>query len=1332
MPRTESQVKGLYYPTPEPVISMIAQYLSCRYPSGDAQEMRFLDPCAGKGRALELLAKEYREHIQQMWHYCHTFPQVLTHGIEPNISRVKAARKVLDDVLHASFFQSLISSGDSLDGGFQLAFVNPPYDWDKESGGERLELTFLRRTTKKLCPGGVLIWIVPQWIVEKGASYLSQWYTDIKVLRFPDTPFATPEMVENKEKPVPMFEMFDQVVVIAQKGFGQRSDRSTEKVLIELGTTDNPHDDISPIEAVTSRSDGYGQYSIPIARSAIKYWSPSRFDPEEAAALLAVPQGASLPANGVYSKLQYKALHWPSDQDRGNASGRPVQPLKDGHRAIMAAAGIVNGAYLVGKDGRTVVVKGFSRKRKVTKVSEDEENIITEKRDSFESSLWCIDMTEGDTLGQLIRIETGPMVGMLSIPHETMSLRSFLDNFGGALTEKLLESNPPLYHSPSQVPWANAAFSRMLRQPLGRQKGFILAIVNAMVGGKDHAPMNRVGEIAEMATGKTYLSLSTLFLGDMDLNGCADMLPSTAKKIELSPAVVMVPEIIAYKWKREAEDTIPNVHAIVVQRIDTPEKSRELRQFDPFWRGEKLSAVGCIERVIKRIDYELQDWRQQYDEAKLHGRPLPQKPCHLVIIPNGTAKLSMAWTLAYRLSPMRTLDANGKVAVQHDEETKLPRLTPCCPSCFAPVKDQARIDRLMKSNPDYKRKKDQIARKKRNGKALSSIEEEMDEDEGAYVTEQELWISAKKHKKRWCGSCGGPLWQYTTGKDFEPKSVLRSGDAVVALPLPDSLGSLPKTVKDTSFRRFSVADYIRKFHSGFFKLLISDEIHQGKEGTALDFARRSLMGACESYLGLTGTLCNGYASSLFPFAWSINPDVRQQFSYDGMREWVDRYGARKTVIKEKKDDLDSGGDGAISKKKSSGRGEEHEMAAFSPNGLPPLFERSAFLELKDVAPYLPPYSEEVDIIPMSGPLEEAYKSFESTITAELAAMLVLGDKRALGSWFQCLRRYPNMPFEETVCSVKKTGYILGTARKLDESEIYPKEQRIIDIIQGELEQDRKVIIYCENTGEHDIQPRYKSLIETHVRPRNGNIPQVAILRSGNTLGREAVLKKHVENGCNVLICNSALVQVGLDLIDFHTIICSEVPTSTSQMRQSFRRIHRPKQTKHTKVIILVYPTMEQRLLLLMSRKMETAFMVEGQLPGEGLVSFGVDEGDSDSSFSIALARQVKEALDSGKNNTADLMAEAEELQRQFKASEEAALARNEYITADADPEQEDMEIPLAGDITTEPLKGSVEPMIIIPVALTQDPWAALRAKRDALKRTRKAKKVAAAVQTNLW
>ncbi|HTD19904.1 MAG TPA: DUF6094 domain-containing protein, partial [Ktedonobacteraceae bacterium] len=287
MSRTASQEKGLYYPTPEPIIPIIVQYLSSNYPSGSPdQEMRFLDPCVGKGRALALLAEEYRRHIREMYRYSNVFPTITTYGIEPNVARAKEAGKIVDDVLPASYFQCHISNGDYPDGGFQLAFVNPPYDYDKEGSRERLEITFLRRTTQKLCYNGVLIWVVPQWIVEKGAAFLSQWYTNIKVFRLPDDHFATPEMAEKNQAATPMFEMFHQVVVIGQKKSREYPDCEVEQELIRIGSSQNPHEDIALLAVLDERQRYHDTYTIPLAKGPLKYWSPNQFDPEEAAAQL--------------------------------------------------------------------------------------------------------------------------------------------------------------------------------------------------------------------------------------------------------------------------------------------------------------------------------------------------------------------------------------------------------------------------------------------------------------------------------------------------------------------------------------------------------------------------------------------------------------------------------------------------------------------------------------------------------------------------------------------------------------------------------------------------------------------------------------------------------------------------------------------------------------------------------------------------------------------------------------------------------------------------------------------------------------------------------------
>src|SRR5207245_2117447 len=100
------------------------------------------------------------------------------------------------------------------------------------------------------------------------------------------------------------------------KGYGQRYDPITEKELIAIGSSNDPREDIQQLSAIEGASREFGKYSVPLARASLKYWSPSKFDPEEAAALLAVTNGNTMPSNGVYAKQQYQSQHWPSDADR--------------------------------------------------------------------------------------------------------------------------------------------------------------------------------------------------------------------------------------------------------------------------------------------------------------------------------------------------------------------------------------------------------------------------------------------------------------------------------------------------------------------------------------------------------------------------------------------------------------------------------------------------------------------------------------------------------------------------------------------------------------------------------------------------------------------------------------------------------------------------------------------------------------------------------------------------------------------------------------------------------------------------------------------------------
>ncbi len=1104
------------------------------------------------------------------------------------------------------------------------------------------------------------------------------------------------------------------------------------------------------------------------------------------------------PATGVWANADYLAARVPDSKAVGFGIGTPMAPLKNAHLAVLSVAGIANRAVLEGKDGRRVIVKGYSRKVPLYSRTEDEDEIVEKTTDAFETAMWCTDLETG----RLIRVETGKASSAgFDVEFESMSLVSFLDTFGSSLTQQVAASNPSRYAGgEQQLPWSSAAFALIKRTPLGKQREMIHAIVNGLVNrwrGESHTMddlLARVGVIAEMASGKTYLALCSAFLADLyACGGISQTTPAITLPQHLFPLIVLCPPIIARKWKREAEQTLPNVRAVIVKRLRTAtakerdeqedeqnereasenrpsDEIAEFRQFDPSFSGSSLSAIGCMDRVVARIRTELDIWQRNFDQARADGSTPPLKPCHIVILTTSTAKLGMEWMPIYRLKVARYVNPETKkVAVRRNADGEIYTL-PCCPRCFRALKDERKVKQLANANEEFRTLQAQVEQIRKQQR-LAAYEEEAMEPPQCYLSEQDLLGTKEKRVKHFCSACGEALWQYVAVRDLAwcPYSVLRTGGGRrEPLPLPQR-HHVPSCITDTTRRRYPLGDYVLDRYKGFFHLLIADEVHEGADGTALDFARQSLANACGRQLGLTGTLSNGYSRSLFRLYYVLNPSVRRDFQYHEAERWVDLYGKRQVTQKTYKKDRESGrsgehtGDGATSKRRI-GTPVTKEVAGFAPQGLARVLPCSTFLELVDVAPSLPPYREEVRVVPMGTLLGPTYEEFEVETTQVIGRMLACGDKSGLSSWWNGLLTYPNLPYRGWVCSIKKSGEVFGTAPALPEEFVYPKERAILDVVQQEVEQGRRVLIYTENTGYYDILPRLKQLLETRVRGRYGARLRVAVLRSNTvaTIDREAWLDKQVQAGCDVLLCNPKLVKVGLDLLPFPTIVYVSVPKSTSDLRQSSRRSLRPGQTKPVNVIFFVYPSMESRLLHLMAKKMKASLMVEGKLPGEGLVSFGEQDDEDEGDMMLQLAREVLATLEQGTRSIDEQADEqASELQAMFREAAQIERDKNQVLGVKGQI-QEDVacdamhEVPLAisdcfpvapvapttyeahddDPLSMEDDIPLAEPMKVtgIPLSVTtgNDPWAELRKKYSAPPKSRRKKAPYPETLPSLW
>lgn len=1569
MARQASKVKLGYYPSPPPILPALARLFVS---SARDTRLRVFDPCCGDGNALALLSAALREQHQRVYGRFADW-EASTWGIEIQEPLARLADERLDHVLHASFFGTTLSNGDSSDRGWQFIYLNPPYDDDSESASgkgarrQRLEYTFLQRATLKLCTGGILVWVIPQYVLRRPgvARFLSEHYDRHACLRFPDELWRPP----GSEEEVSMYGQFRQVIWMGRKRALAIPPDAEQVAQVEAWSALGASLPSLPLDQ--DGAVGLPRYEIPTAPyGELRHFAKGSFDPDAAAARVGrfTPK-ARQPRAGVWESLDYWTARLADAHSLGLKVGHPMHRFKKGYLIVFAVAGLVNRAVLTGTSGRRILVKGHTRKTTHYSCREDEVEKVEKVTDRFQSSLWCTDLDSGELI--LVETEEGSRVPW-PVPYERMGMQAFLEEFGDSLMQQVMHLSAPRYQRPSQIPWAGQAFAHVLRKPLGRQLDTILAQVHALVNrwhggdeGEDEL-LRRFSEIAEMASGKTYMAIVTAFLADLYACGAVESRAPATRLLHLFPMVVLVPTTIAPKWKREIEATIPNARVLIVERFgprrvgededdegDDAEEGQPptsfsdaraaFREFDPGFGGLSLGTVGVVDRAVQRIREDLTAWQREYERALAHNRavrdgsapgeavPLPLKPCHVLILTFNTAKMMPQWMPVYTTRPLVRVDRrSGLVSAARGEQAGLPVMIPTCPSCGRSIKNErAARAQLAKPGSEYQERMRNLARRRaerekersrlgsrlnalderaafyldtldgyralvaerealRRGQApgdepfcnvqarlaaylererqssheyrallaardealrdsgegpqlaqaerliaaylarlslsdanyrallvrhdqrlrelelaceeriaaylaqlaesdeayrellsehetvlsaylhsehrMMRVEEESAEPVYLYLSEQEL-LGSKDHRVRYtCSECGEPLWQYVPKrpKDWRPFSVLsflpaqvrvreqaggasrrevRGSRHVTPLPLP-SADALPPCVRSTYQRRFAMADYIADRYPGFFRLLVADEVHEGADGTALEQARAVLAKACGRMLALTGTLSNGYASSLFRLCYLLLKLVRQQFQYEDVGRWIDVHGRRQMVQKSKFEEPPTGSGSDSKRKVKPGMPVYKEIPGFDASGMGKIARCATLTDLKDVVPDLVGYHEEIRVVEMGDTLGPVYEQFEWVITEKMGAALSAGDKSVLSPWYTALLTYPDLPWLGWTCRTKY-GLELGKALALPEQVVFPIERALIDYVQEQHLAGYRVLVFTENTGKYDDQPRLKQLFETKVRGRGGRPLKVEILRSTTTkksMDREAWLNRCVERGVDVLICNPALVKVGLDLLAFPRIAYKRVPKKVTDLRQSARRSLRPGQTENVEVVFFTYlGSMALRLLHWMARRTQSSLLVEGKIASEGLVALSFDEEEEEGDLQGRMARELLGALKEGTlamdrerlaeelHEMARLAAEIERKQHQLVGDEQeppepvldpvrvvplvstpqVVVLGDDTPPHDAPASSEDAGAalpPLAAEQLAPATIGG-ESVTIIPVTVTDDPWS---------------------------
>ncbi len=411
---------------------------------------RLLDPCAGLGVFAATLARDLG---------------LESYGVEINDTRATEAAMPLDHLLHTDALK-LMMTHESVG----LLALNPPYDYDDEV--RRLEHAFLLKTTPYVQPGGVLAFLVPQQRLSVSASYLTAHYTDIRLWRFPDEEYRA----------------YRQVVLLARKKAGPERDAAAARALTELAKGE-----LEPLTA-----GACPPYAIPRAGAA-PLFAASEFDPLSAAR-----------EAGAESWPTLAGRLWPREAPRI----RPLMPMKKGHVAQFAVAGLLSNVVLHDEAGDPFVVKGQAEKATVVKVTDGEESVTRTERDVLQTRLTLLDVRRRrfvavDT-GGAIRGEATARAGgeeredqeqaatypALRPLGETMGLDTFLERFKESITARILADYRPLY-TPLQRDLYADRLRLLKRRLMGAQSDVVRAVALALRSGRRGVFVN-----GKMGTGK--------------------------------------------------------------------------------------------------------------------------------------------------------------------------------------------------------------------------------------------------------------------------------------------------------------------------------------------------------------------------------------------------------------------------------------------------------------------------------------------------------------------------------------------------------------------------------------------------------------------------------------------------------------------------------------------------------------------------------------------------------------------------------------------------------------------------------------------------------------
>lgn len=421
-------------------------------------------------------------------------------------------------------------------------------------------------------------------------------------------------------------------------------------------------------------------------------------------------------------------------------------------------------------------------------------------------------------------------------------------------------------------------------------------------------------------------------------------------------------------------------------------------------------------------------------------------------------------------------------------------------------------------------------------------------------------------------------------------------------------------------RKVAPAKYIKKYLKGYFDFCVLDEFHKYLGQSAQGVAAHAFIKASRFTLALTGTISNGTAEGFYNLFWMLEPkrllDMGYHYSSSEQMRFCKEYGCVEAVYELTKPS--SGSYNVMS------RGKQLTPPKVKPGISPVIFgkllmDRCLFLDISDLSKYLPKLKEKVELVDLPHDFSWDYTRVIETLKEESQKG---GGMALLSTMLQFGLSYPDKPYgrEPILDPFRKDVLIIKPAnheRYADATCLTPKEEKLIHIINKEIEEGRNCFVYATFTSsaESNVTYRLKELIEKYCNLKG----RVEIIQSNSPAAaiREQWFHKKAADGVKVFITNPANVETGLDFCFKHEGVTYNYPTlifyqtgySLATIWQASRRAYRLNQKEECRNYYLAYSnTLQAAALEIMAKKQTATAAIQGHFTTEGLAAMakGVD------------------------------------------------------------------------------------------------------------------------------